>query len=285
MLVKPEFRNKTETYYLGLGEKSNIKYEFVNGKVYAMTDATVRHTLINNNTSRALANMLADKNCIVLSNHIRVKVESKASYRYPDTMVVYDEIEHVDNCKDTILNPIVIVEVLSPQTASIDHTQKAQEYTQIPSLQEYVVISQGVFRVECFSRNKHNEWEYFELRGLDRVLHLSSIGCDLALADIYKTLDVVDDDIKIHTVGHIVEGIKYKDWYIFIQTYSDTGSYLLLISDEKYFGKDNEGNLLGGEGYDSWFPDMLSVEHHCEKHQWQIEWLEWRPSWIENHAY
>lgn len=285
MLRQPDYTNMTEAEYIVFEENSDIKHEYVNGKIFAMTGATIRHTLINNNTSRALANMLADTNHIVLSNNIRVKVESKVSYRYPDTMVVYDKIEHVDNRKDTICNPIVIVEVLSPQTAYIDHTQKSFEYTQIPSLQAYVVISQGVFRVEYFVRNERNKWEYFEIRGLDSVLHLPSIGCDLALADIYKKLDFIDDGIKIHTVGHITMGLKYKDWYIFIQTYSDTGSYLLLISDDKTFGKDDEGNIVDGEGYDSWFPDMLSVEHHCEKHHWQIEWLDWRPNWIENHAY
>ena len=93
-------------------------------------------------------------------------------------------------------------------------------------------------------------------------------------------------EIKIHTIGHIVDGIKYKDWHVFIQTYSDTGSYLLLISDNKYFGRIDYDNLLAeSEGYDSWLPDMGSLKYHCEKHQWQIEWLDWRPSWIENHAY
>lgn len=193
MLLQPEFIDMSESDYFALDENSDIKYEYVNGQVYAMTGATVRHTLINNNTSTALANLLANTNCIVVSNDTRVKVESKISHRYPDTTVVCDKIEYVENRKDTIRNPIVIVEVLSPKTALIDRNQKLDEYTQISSLQEYILITQDEFKVERFFRQESGDWLYTKVTGLDGVLSLPSIGCRLRLADIYKKIELTDE--------------------------------------------------------------------------------------------
>ncbi len=92
-------------------------------------------------------------------------------------------------------------------------------------------------------------------------------------------------EIHLHTVGKIIEGTKYKNWYVFVQTYG-TSSYLVLISNNKFFGRDEEGNrIIDSEGYDSWMPDMPSLEYHFTKHNWVVEWLpDDRPSWMEDVA-
>ncbi len=91
-------------------------------------------------------------------------------------------------------------------------------------------------------------------------------------------------EIKLHTVGNIVSGDKYVGWCIFVQTYGKQGSYLVLLSDDKTFGKDENGELVEGEGYDSWMPDMPSLEYHFAQHNWEIEWLDWKPAWIKDVA-
>ncbi|MEP6988936.1 MAG: hypothetical protein ABI970_25260 [Chloroflexota bacterium] len=92
-------------------------------------------------------------------------------------------------------------------------------------------------------------------------------------------------DVRIHTVGHILDG-KYKDWYVFIQTNRRSSSYLILKANNITFGRDDDGNLIEGSlGYDSWMPDMLSVEYHFELNFPNIEWLDdQKLKWIPNHA-
>lgn len=92
-------------------------------------------------------------------------------------------------------------------------------------------------------------------------------------------------DVKLHTVGRITRG-QYKDWYVFIQTYPNKSSYLILISNNKMFGKDEKNNLIEGSvGYDSWMPDQISLEHHFEVNGWEVEWLDdWTPEWLKDEA-
>ena len=92
-------------------------------------------------------------------------------------------------------------------------------------------------------------------------------------------------DVRVHTVGHILDG-KYKDWYIFVQTYRHSSRYLIVKSNNKMFGGDDEGKRIEGSvNYDSWMPDMLSVEHHFELNFPNIEWLEDRkPVWLDDYA-
>lgn len=117
----------TEAEYLEFEEKSEIKHEYVNGKVYAMAGASLVHTVICHNTANALEEKIGDKPCLIVSRDLRLKVFSKVSFRYPDVMVICDEPQYVDNRVDTIANPIVVIEVLSPSTALVDRNEKLDE--------------------------------------------------------------------------------------------------------------------------------------------------------------
>ena len=88
--------------------------------------------------------------------------------------------------------------------------------------------------------------------------------------------------IKIHTVGRVRSGKKYVDWYVFVQTFRKHGHYLVLISDDKTFGKDENGNLVDGEGYDEWIPDKQTLQDYFNQHDWEVEWLDDKPAWLPN---
>lgn len=194
-MALPHKPNWTETEYLEFERTSDIRHEYVDGRVIAMTGASLAHNFICVNTSTSLNVQLMQKNCRVASNDLRLKVVSKRSYRYPDIMVICGDPQITDDRPDTITNPILIIEVLSESTALIDRNEKLDEYLQIESVQEYVLISQQVAKVERYLRQASGNWLYTQVSGLDHVLELPSIGCKLALADVYNKVDVADDPL------------------------------------------------------------------------------------------
>lgn len=183
----------TEAEYLAFEEQSEVKHEFVNGEVYAMTGGSVRHNLIANQTGASLIRQLLDKDCIVPSNDTRIKVQSKVAHRYPDVTVICGQIDYFDNRVDTVTNPIVLIEVLSHSTEIIDRNDKFNEYTQLSSLQEYVLISQDTPQIERFLRQESGDWLYTRVIGIDGILELPSIDCQLVLADVYRKVELTDD--------------------------------------------------------------------------------------------
>ena len=189
-LQEQEPLDMSEAEYLEFEEKSEIKHEFVSGKVYAMAGASWKHVMICQSTGANLYNQLTGKSCVVESNDLRLKVESKkVSYRYPDLMVICGEPNFIENRVDTIDNPTLIIEVLSPATALEDHNAKLDEYTRLESVQEYVLISQHEAKVEVYTRQESEKWWYTPIRGLDASIELASINCTLALSKIYEKVN------------------------------------------------------------------------------------------------
>lgn len=176
----------SEAEYLEFEEQSEIRHEFVNGKVYAMAGAEWEHVMIAQSTSSALYAQLRGKGCRVGTNDLRLKVASKkVSYRYPDIMVICAEPNFVENRK-IIDNPILIIEVLSPSTALEDRNAKLEEYRALDSVQDYMLVSVDEPKVELFSRHEAGKWWYSSVKGLDASIELASIACTLALADMYE---------------------------------------------------------------------------------------------------
>ena len=176
----------TEAEYLAFEEQSEVKHEFANGKIYAMTGASWNHNVICANLSIAIGRQLIDKNCTIVPGDLRLKVTSTLSYRYPDIMVICGQPNFVDKRTDTISNPTVIIEVLSAATALIDRNEKLREYRQIETVQIYLLVSQNEARVEKFVRQDKDAWVYTETIVLEKSLDLLSIGCVLVLADVYN---------------------------------------------------------------------------------------------------
>ena len=178
--------------YFVFAEKSEAKHEYARGRVYAMSGGSVRHGVITVNISTDLNIQLEDKDCRVASSDVRVKVEAMESYRYPDVMVYCGDEDYADERNDTLKNPLVIVEVLSPSTALKDRNEKLDEYLQSTTLQEYVLVTQHEAKVEVFSRHESGKWLYDKYKGLEASLLLASIDCTLDLSRIYRKVTLDD---------------------------------------------------------------------------------------------
>ena len=179
----------TPEEYLAFERKATTKHEYLNGQIVAMSGASFAHNFLTMNTANQLYNQLIGGECQVATSDMRVKVTQIDSYFYPDVVVVCGESRAEDDTFDTLLNPTVVVEVLSPSTETYDRGEKFEHYQQIASLKEYVLISQDKIRVEHYHRQETG-WMQTEFRGLEDVLSLLSIGCELRLQDVYRRVEV-----------------------------------------------------------------------------------------------
>lgn len=192
MSALPEPR-MTEEEYLAFERASDIKHEFFAGEIFAMTGASRAHNLICTNTVSALHRQLRGRPCEVYANDMRVKVSSTGLYTYPDIVAVCGEVRLDDSHFDTLLNPTLIIEVLSASTADYDYGRKFKHYRELPSLREYVLIAQDIARIDCFVRLDDGRWELVDVRGLDATLTLTSVNATLALADVYEQVTFPHD--------------------------------------------------------------------------------------------
>ena len=178
----------TPEEYLAWERKSDTKHEYLGGEIIAMSGASRAHSLIVTNISGELYIQLKGETCEVHTNDIRVRTSPEISYFYPDILVVCGEPRFEDNTFDTLLNPIVLVEVLSPSTEAYDRGEKFEHYQQLTSLREYILVSQDEVRVE-HHRRQRTEWQPTEFRSLEDVLSLTSIDCELSLDDVYRRVE------------------------------------------------------------------------------------------------
>ena len=174
----------TPTAYLTQERASSGKSEFVNGRIYAMAGASRPHNLIVGNTFAEIRAQLRGRGCEAYVNDMRVKVARTDLYTYPDIAALCGEPQFEDEHVDTLLNPSVIIEVLSPSTESYDRGAKFAHYRRMDSLQEYVLVSQDTPQVEHYRRTG-DSWVLTELSDLDAELSLASLDCNLALRDMY----------------------------------------------------------------------------------------------------
>ena len=181
-LPKPYY---TPEEYLERERQADYKSEYFAGGIFAMAGATRTHNLISSNVSASLTTQLRDRPCEVYANDMRVQADGARQYSYPDVVVVCGEAQFRDGREDTLSNPVVIVEVLSPSTEASDRGEKFMRYRQIPSLTDYVLLSQNARHVEHFAKQPDGSWRMTEAKGDDTIL-LSSIGCVLPLADAYN---------------------------------------------------------------------------------------------------
>lgn len=178
----------TPEEYLAWERKADIKHEYLRGEIIAMSGASRAHSLIVTNISGELYIQLKGGTCEVHTNDMRVRTSPETSYFYPDVVVVCDKPRFEDNTFDTLLNPMVLVEVLSPSTPAYDRGEKFKHYQQLTSLQEYILVSQDEVGVERY-RRQGAEWQPTEFRSLEDVLSLTSIDCELSLEDIYRRVE------------------------------------------------------------------------------------------------
>ena len=181
----------TPEEYLAWERKAPFKNEYLSGQILAMSGASRTHNLITGNILTALNNQLVNREYEVYISKMRVKARPITSYFYPDVAVVCDEPRFEDDVFDTLLNPTVVVEVLSRSTAAYDKGEKFEAYKQIASLQDYILVSQERVNVERHFR-LGTQWRAIEFQELADILLLDSIRCELSLGHIYRRVKFTD---------------------------------------------------------------------------------------------
>ena len=186
----------TSEEYIALERKAipdfeTVKSEYIGGKIIPKSSSNRAHNLINGNIASELQTRLRGGRCIVFANQMRVSIPTAKSYFYPDVGVVCEEPRFEDEVFDTLLNLIVIVEVLSPSTEAYDRGEKFAHYRQLSSLQEYLLVAQDAVLVEHYRRQK-KQWLFTDFQNLDETLALPSIQCELPLQDIYERVTFTD---------------------------------------------------------------------------------------------
>jgi Uma2 family endonuclease len=180
----------TEEEYLALERSSEAKHEYLDGEIFAMGGASQQHVLIVTNLVIELGSQLRNGPCRVYSVDLRVKVDPGGLYTYPDVVVLCEAPRFSDEQKDTLLNPSLIIEVLSESTKDYDRGGKFEQYRTIESFVEYLLIAQDRPHVEHHTRQHGDTWLLLETNNLQDTIQLKSVPCSLRLADIYAKTDL-----------------------------------------------------------------------------------------------
>ncbi len=175
----------TAEEYFAIEEAAEYKSEYYHGEMFAMSGALVNHNLIVGNAFAGLYNLLRNSDCFVFPSDIRVELDKARHYAYPDVSVVCGDIRCADGRKDTIVNPVVIIEVLSESTQEYDRGLKFKAYQNIPSLKEYILIDQYSCRVEHFFKYADGLWIFEKYDKSEDTVKLRSVDAELSLNEIY----------------------------------------------------------------------------------------------------
>lgn len=190
MSAEPHRRVAIEDY-LAAERKAETKSEYLDGEIFAMSGASREHNLIVVNVVASLHGQLKGRACETYAGDMRVHVPGTGLYTYPDVTVVCGDPQLEDAELDTLLNPILLIEVLSPSTEGYDRGKKFAHYRTLESFREYVLVSQEEVRVEIFTRQDDGHWLLSEEAvRLEVTVPLASIGCELRLADVYDRVIV-----------------------------------------------------------------------------------------------
>lgn len=195
----------TENEYLAFERAAEERHIYVDGEIFAMAGESGEHADIITNTVQSLANQLDDGPCRVRTGNSRVRSgplpksprRPRGLYSYPDIFVICEEPKYLDEYRDVVLNPKVIVEILSESTEAFDRGGKFTRYQDYnPTLSDYILVSQDRPRIEHYHREKDGSWKYTRVDGLKAVLKIDSIKCKLKAADVYKRINFKADPDK-----------------------------------------------------------------------------------------
>lgn len=177
----------TDEDYLAFERSSPIRHEFHDGQLVAMSGASEAHNLICGNLFAALHGALRGHACRVFSHDMRVKPSATKSYVYPDIVIACPPITYLDDNRDTLLNPRVVIEVLSPSTESYDRSAKFDLYREASSLQQYVLISQDAARAVSYIKQSAGiAWTMMPLDRSDSMLELPEFAIQVPFAELYR---------------------------------------------------------------------------------------------------
>lgn len=175
--------------YLAFERRSEQRHEYIDGELFAMSGASERHNQIVVNLSGEIRTQFKGRSCRVYTNDMRVRIAGTARYTYPDVTALCGQGLFDDKEQDTLINPNLIIEVLSVSTEAYDRGQKFEYYRQVETLTEYVLVAQDKPHVEQFRRQSDGQWLFTATSGLESFIELPSVGCRLSLAEIYDKVE------------------------------------------------------------------------------------------------
>jgi Uma2 family endonuclease len=183
MIAEPRFNSMLPQEYLDWEVTQELKYEYIDGEVFAMTGGTIPHNLIAGNFYTLLKSHLRGKGCRVFISDVKVQISERGPYSYPDVMVSCDRRDR--SAIQLIQYPCLIVEVLSPRTEAYDRGEKFRRYRQLPTLQDYVLVDATQLSVDCFSRLSPRKWE-LQTYSPGEILELTSLNWQGAIDQLYE---------------------------------------------------------------------------------------------------
>lgn len=190
MSAQPQVKTYlTPEEYLEIERQAEYKSEYWNGEIFAMAGASERHVLIVTNVVAELRTQLKGRPCKVYSTDMRVNVDATGLYTYPDIVALCGKSEFDEGEMETLLNPTVIIEVLSPSTEAYDRGMKFEHYRTLTSLADYLLISQQAPKIEHFVRQSDERWILSESSGPDDTIEIASIQCSLPLPEVYDKVE------------------------------------------------------------------------------------------------
>ena len=175
----------TPEEYLQRERNAEFKSEYYRGEMFAMAGASANHNLIVLNAGSSLREQLKKKPCRVYPSDLKLKIKATGLFTYPDLTVVCGEPQLESDVGDVILNPVVIVEVLSESTEAYDRGKKFEQYRTIASVMHYVLIAQDRFSIDCFSRQPDGSWSLTSCQGIESKIRIESIDCELIVSEVY----------------------------------------------------------------------------------------------------
>lgn len=190
MLLDVKTRLMTPEEYLAIERASEYRHEYYQGEITDMAGASREHNLIVGTIYARLYMHLLGRHCEIYVNDMRVKVTAAGLYTYPDIVAVAGKPQFEDNEIDTLLNPTVIIEVLSDSTEEYDRGKKFARYRKLNSLTDYLLIDQDRMHVEQFTRQQNDTWLFSEAEQPTAVIRLASIDSELQLATIYEKVNL-----------------------------------------------------------------------------------------------
>jgi Uma2 family endonuclease len=173
--------------YLALERKAEFRHEFFDGIMYAMSGGSSPHALIITALGREFGNAFKKRPCWIATSELRVRV-AQSGLAYPDAVIMCGEPQYADSRVDTLLNPTLLIEVLSPSTEAYDRGLKFEQYRKLDSLREYALVSQSHPHIEIFRRQASGDWLMSESTGLDASCRFDSADCSILLAEIYEKI-------------------------------------------------------------------------------------------------
>lgn len=189
MTAQPKHSYTVEAY-LEIERSGLVKHEYYRGEIFALAGSSEAHNLILTNLLTSLNLQLRNRPCKVYPSDMRVKIPKTGLYTYPDVSIVCGTPQFDDLKRDTLLNPLIVVEILSPSTERYDRGKKFQNYRTVATLQEYILVSQDDYHIEHYINQNNGNWLLTSYDEINTSFYLKAIDCTLIFADIYNKVDI-----------------------------------------------------------------------------------------------